>query len=205
MQFYEFEIQINKKPVKYLRLKVARNGEISLNIPLGTTQKAALEFLELNLSWLRKITAKIKQSKSATKPNEIAYKGQNYELIFDKNAKETKIDLFSITTKDQKCLDKYLNEQAKSMLSTFISRYAPLVNKPINHISFKKMRTRWGSCNHKKGYINLSTTLIHKDPRFAEYVVVHELAHLHFNHHQKSFYDYVGSLMPDYKERIKLA
>ena len=57
MKFYEFEIKIFKKNVKHLRLKVAKNGDISLNVPLFTSQKSAFEFLELNLSWLRKTTA----------------------------------------------------------------------------------------------------------------------------------------------------
>ena len=205
MKFYEFEIKIIKKNVKYLRLKVAKNGDISLNVPLFKSQKSAFEFLELNLSWLRKISAKITEQKNKLKANEIFYKGQKYELYFNENINEIKIEPFSITAKNQASLQNYLNEQAKSMLSAYISHYAKVVNKPIKRISFKKMRTRWGSCNHKKAYINLNTALIHKNPKFAEYVVLHELAHLHFNHHQKSFYDYIASLMPDYKERIKLA
>lgn len=203
MKFYEFEIKIFKKNVKYLRLKVAKNGDISLNVPLFTSQKSAFEFLELNLSWLRKTTAKIKQN--SINANEILYKGQKYQLSFDENINGVKIWLFNITAKDQASLQDYLKEQAKIMLNAYISHYAKLINKPINRVSFKKMKTRWGSCNHKKAYINLNTALIHKDPKFAEYVVLHELAHLRFNHHQKSFYDYIASFMPDYKERIKLA
>lgn len=203
MKFYEFEIKIFKKNVKYLRLKVAKNGDISLNVPLFTSQKSALEFLELNLSWLRKTTAKIKQN--SINANEILYKGQKYKLSFDENINGVKIWLFNITAKDQASLQDYLTKQAKIMLNVYISHYAKLINKPIKRVSFKKMKTRWGSCNHKKAYINLNTALIHKDPKFAEYVVLHELAHLRFNHHQKSFYDYIASFMPDYKERIKLA
>ncbi len=203
MKFYEFEIKIFKKNVKHLRLKVAKNGDISLNVPLFTSQKSALEFLELNLSWLRKTTAKIKQN--SINANEILYKGQKYKLSFDENINGVKIWLFNITAKDQASLQDYLTKQAKIMLNAYISHYAKLINKPIKRVSFKKMKTRWGSCNHKKAYINLNTALIHKDPKFAEYVVLHELAHLRFNHHQKSFYDYIATFMPDYKERIKLA
>ena len=56
----------------------------------------------------------------------------------------------------------------------------------------------------KKGYINLNLELITKEPRFIEYVVLHELAHLVFSHHKKSFYQLIENFMPDYKERIKL-
>ena len=65
------------------------------------------------------------------------------------------------------------------------------------------MTTRWGSCNSRKGYINLSLNLIEKAPDLVEYVVLHELAHLIYPHHQKSFYDFIAKLMPDFKAREK--
>ena len=38
----------------------------------------------------------------------------------------------------------------------------------------------------------------------AEYIVVHELAHLRFRHHQKIFWDEVGRLMPGYRDAEKI-
>ncbi|MCI6819754.1 MAG: DUF45 domain-containing protein, partial [Campylobacter sp.] len=69
MKFYEFEIKESKKAVKYLRLKVRQSGEISLSIPLRTKENHILEFLEKNLEWLRKTSAKIKAKNSAKNEN----------------------------------------------------------------------------------------------------------------------------------------
>ncbi|MBQ7270076.1 MAG: M48 family metallopeptidase, partial [Campylobacter sp.] len=63
----------------------------------------------------------------------------------------------------------------------------------------------WGSCNHKKGYINLSLNLVKKDLKFIEYVVLHELTHLIYPHHRNEFYAFIAKIMPDFKERIKTA
>jgi predicted metal-dependent hydrolase len=65
------------------------------------------------------------------------------------------------------------------------------------------MHSRWGSCNSKKGYINLNLYLIRKDIRFIEYVILHELAHLIHPNHSKDFYRFIENIMPDFKERIK--
>ena len=65
------------------------------------------------------------------------------------------------------------------------------------------MRTRWGSCNKAKGYINLNLDLITKKKEFIEYVVLHELAHLVYANHSKDFYALISKHMPDYKARIK--
>ena len=203
MKFYEFEIKENKKAVKYLRLKVSQSGEISLSIPLRTKENHILEFLEKNLEWLRKTSAKIKAKNSAKNENQVEFLGLNYELIIDKKASGVSIELFSIKAASKADFRRFCDQKAKELLNASIARFAPLIARPINHISFKHMRTRWGSCNKAKGYINLNLDLITKKKEFIEYVVLHELAHLVHANHSKDFYALISKHMPDYKARIK--
>ena len=203
MKFYEFEIKESKKAVKYLRLKVEQSGEISLSIPLRTKENHILEFLEKNLEWLRKTSAKIKAKNSAKNENQVEFLGLNYELIIDKKASGVSIELFSIKAASKADFGRFCDEKAKELLNASIARFAPLIARPINHISFKHMRTRWGSCNKAKGYINLNLDLITKKKEFIEYVVLHELAHLVHANHSKDFYALISKHMPDYKARIK--
>lgn len=203
MKFYEFEIKESKKAVKYLRLKVGQSGEISLSIPLRTKENHILEFLEKNLEWLRKTSAKIKAKNSAKNENQVEFLGSNYELIIDKKASGVSIELFSIKAASKADFRRFCDQKAKELLNASIARFAPLIARPINHISFKHMRTRWGSCNKAKGYINLNLDLITKKKEFIEYVVLHELAHLVYANHSKDFYALISKHMPDYKARIK--
>lgn len=203
MKFYEFEIKESKKAVKYLRLKVEQSGEISLSIPLRTKENHILEFLEKNLEWLRKTSAKIKAKNSAKNENQVEFLGGNYELIIDKKASGVSIELFSIKAASKADFRRFCDQKAKELLNASIARFAPLIARPINHISFKHMRTRWGSCNKAKGYINLNLDLITKKKEFIEYVVLHELAHLVHANHSKDFYALISKHMPDYKARIK--
>ena len=203
MKFYEFEIKESKKAVKYLRLKVGKSGEISLSIPLRTKENHILEFLEKNLEWLRKTSAKIKAKNSAKNENQVEFLGLNYELIIDKKASGVSIELFSIKAASKADFRRFCDQKAKELLNASIARFAPLIARPINHISFKHMRTRWGSCNKAKGYINLNLDLITKKKEFIEYVVLHELAHLVHANHSKDFYALISKHMPDYKARIK--
>lgn len=203
MKFYEFEIKESKKAVKYLRLKVGQSGEISLSIPLRTKENHILEFLEKNLEWLRKTSAKIKAKNSAKNENQVEFLGGSYELIIDKKASGVSIELFSIKAASKADFRRFCDQKAKELLNASIARFAPLIARPINHISFKHMRTRWGSCNKAKGYINLNLDLITKKKEFIEYVVLHELAHLVHANHSKDFYALISKHMPDYKARIK--
>ena len=203
MKFYEFEIKESKKAVKYLRLKVGQSGEISLSIPLRAKENHILEFLEKNLEWLRKTSAKIKAKNSTKNENQVEFLGGSYELIIDKNVSGVSIELFSIKAASKADFRRFCDEKAKELLNASIARFAPLIARPINHISFKHMRTRWGSCNKAKGYMNLNLDLITKKKEFIEYVVLHELAHLVHANHSKDFDALISKHMPDYKARIK--
>ena len=67
------------------------------------------------------------------------------------------------------------------------------------------MKTRWGSCNPAKSYINLNSELIKKSTQCIEYVVFHELTHLIHTNHNKLFYNFMSVYMSDWKKRkIKL-
>jgi predicted metal-dependent hydrolase len=91
----------------------------------------------------------------------------------------------------------------KYVFDEYIEKYSYLIDKSINRVSLKYMNTRWGSCNYKKGYINLNINLIHKNKEFIEYVVFHELVHLLYPNHGKDFYAFIYKYMPDYKMRIR--
>ena len=86
----------------------------------------------------------------------------------------------------------------------YIAKLSPRIGCKIARVRVRKMQTRWGSCNHAKGYLNFSLSLIERDPRFVEYVVLHELAHLIHANHGADFYALIAQIMPDFRARIKL-
>ena len=71
----------------------------------------------------------------------------------------------------------------------------------ISHLSIKKMTSRWGSCNPKKGYINLNLSLIKMPRRMIEYVALHEMIHFFHYNHDKKFYAMMSEKMPDWQSR----
>ena len=85
-----------------------------------------------------------------------------------------------------------------------IEKFSPRIGRKIARVRVRKMQTRWGSCNHAKGYLNFSLSLIERDRRFVEYVVLHELAHLVHANHGADFYALIAQIMPDFRARIKL-
>lgn len=63
-------------------------------------------------------------------------------------------------------------------------------------------RSRWGSCSSQNN-INLSVFLAFLPCELIDYVIIHELCHVSQKNHSREFWNFVGSYLPDYKERLK--
>jgi predicted metal-dependent hydrolase len=64
----------------------------------------------------------------------------------------------------------------------------------------RRMEQRWGSCT-PSGRALLNPHLILASTACIDYVVVHELCHLQHPHHGRDFYELLGRMMPNWKDR----
>ena len=96
-----------------------------------------------------------------------------------------------------------LADEALRVIPERVRFYAPVVGVTYGRITIRNQRTRWGSCS-AKGNLNFNCLLMLTPPEVLDYVVVHELAHIRHKNHGEAFYQLIASVLPDYKERIKL-
>ena len=66
-------------------------------------------------------------------------------------------------------------------------------------VRVQAMRRKWGSCS-SKGTITLATDLMDEDPRFQDYVIVHELLHLRVPNHSRLFKVLMTAYMPEWRK-----
>ena len=93
----------------------------------------------------------------------------------------------------------YYRQQLSIVTPTLFAKWQPIVGAYANEIRIKKMQTRWGSCNTRARRIWLSVYLPAYPIECTEYVIVHELCHLHHANHSRAFWQTVASAMPDYR------
>lgn len=94
----------------------------------------------------------------------------------------------------------WLRAQALADYAERVDRYRVAMDVPLVDIRLSNARTRWGSC-HASGRILLNWRLIQMPARLIDYVVVHELAHLHEMNHSPRFWAVVATQIPDYLSR----
>jgi predicted metal-dependent hydrolase len=99
-------------------------------------------------------------------------------------------------------LDGYLTGLLRDYIVPVCDLYAARIGKQYKRITIKKLRAKWGSCSSHQELV-FNRDLVHLPLLVVKYVVIHEIAHLIHKHHQKSFWDLVAILSPDYKIQEK--
>lgn len=104
----------------------------------------------------------------------------------------------------QKVMDKWIKQQCISTVSLMCEAIYPKFQKygvEFPKLKFRKMISRWGSCQPKRGSLTFNIALIETPMACIEYVVVHEFTHFLQPNHSKMFYTQLTMFMPDWQER----
>ena len=220
----EIKFEIIRKKVKNVNLNVSSEGKVVVTASEKVPEAYINEMVKRRAGWIVKqlsyfecYTSEVSPKKELVSGESIRYLGKQYRLkvveasvemvkyyrgyiyiyVQDKQNYSRKEKLLSKWL-DQKCREIFTAVYKKQYLT--ISKY----NVPEVTIQIKKMKRRWGSCIQDKRLVILNRELI-KAPKYCiEYVILHELTHLLYKNHDQQFYNFLYSLMPDWKERKKM-
>ena len=86
-----------------------------------------------------------------------------------------------------------------------IQKWERRLGVQVSAYFLQRMKTKWGSCNHRAGNIRLNTELVKKPKDLLEYVIVHEMAHLIAPTHSDRFIAILRGNYPSWREaRLEL-
>ena len=211
-------VKIVRKDVKNITLKVRPNGEAILTAPKTASDEHIKFIIEKRAKWIAQKRAFFASFKTPQKEyvsgEDFKYLGRSYRLKVVQS-KEERVKLqrgyLELFVKDKNDLERkrnlvyeWYNEKATLYFFNILQEFNKIVKQDIKSVKIRQMKTRWGSCNPYKSYINLNIELIKKPRACIEYVVFHELAHLLYPNHSKKFYDYLTLYMPDWQKRKEI-
>ena len=135
-----------------------------------------------------------------SKQNWILQKLQESRNTAEKLRKKEEANPLSDLQKER--LEARYREAAREVIEKRVANFHQLTGGEYTGISIRSQKTRWGSCS-STGALSFNWRLILAPPIILDYVVVHELCHLHHMDHSAAFWADVERVMPDYKIRRK--
>lgn len=93
----------------------------------------------------------------------------------------------------------WILREARTHFTARMQHYAAQMDVRWSALRLSSASTRWGSAT-SAGVIRLNWRLMQHSPQIIDYVVVHELAHLHHMDHSPKFWAVVAQVMPDWKQ-----
>uniref|UniRef100_UPI003AF80A80 M48 family metallopeptidase n=1 Tax=Campylobacter fetus TaxID=196 RepID=UPI003AF80A80 len=211
-------ILIVKKDVKNITLKVKPTGEVVLTTPKAVSDEYTEYIIKKRAKWIeqkKEFFASFQTNqKEYVSGEEFRYLGKSYRLkVISSKDENVKLQrgYLEIRTKNKNDLNKKQNllyewyyEKALLHFFSILQEWNKIVKRDIKNIKIKQMKTRWGSCNPYKSYINLNIELIKKPKICIEYVIFHELTHLIYPDHSSKFYEYLSLYMSDWEKRKEI-
>jgi predicted metal-dependent hydrolase len=217
IQLGEISILVTRKAIKHVHLSVyPPSGRVTLVAPVATRLAVARAYAISRLGWIREQQSKLRdQAREA--PRKFVERESHYlwgqRHLLTVVCRETKpfvsLDHRRITLTVRPGSDAHqraevIHEWHKSLLHdvvpSLIKKWEPKLKVNVAQYFLQRMKTKWGSCNHKAGHIRLNTQLVTKPKDLLEYVIVHEMVHLIEPTHNDRFLTILGEYYPTWRE-----
>ena len=217
IQLGDITILIVCKAVKNVHLTVhPPDGRVTLVAPKGTRLEVARAYAISKLGWIRQQQATLRAQARET-PRQFVERESHYlwgrrhlMRVIEAEVKPfVKLDHKRITLSvrpgsDEAKRAEVMHEWHKSLLHAvvpvLIAKWQPKLGVTVSGYFLQRMKTKWGSCNHKAGHIRLNTELVKKPKDLLEYVIVHEMAHLLEPTHSDRFVAILDEHYPTWRE-----
>jgi predicted metal-dependent hydrolase len=203
----------SRKRRKTISLHIKEDGKIVIYTPFRTPKWEIEKFIEEKQSWIVEKTSerekKIKEVEKTFLPGEkFLYLGEWYPLeIQESSNKKPPLTLafgkfilhpdHLAQARDLFC--NWYKKEAKERIIERVGHYSDRFQLFPEGIKITSARSRWGSCS-RDNRLSFSWRIIMASLTVIDYVLIHELVHIREKNHSKKFWDYLESILPDYRK-----
>ncbi|UUD62313.1 M48 family metallopeptidase [Pseudomonas seleniipraecipitans] len=210
-------VEVVRKPIKNLHLGVyPPQGRVRVAAPLAIDDEAVRLAVVGKLGWIKRQRAKFqaqpRQSQRRMVSGESHYfLGRRYRLRVHEATGALRIALRGKATMDlfirpdttierrEQVLQDFYRTELKRLIPELLEKWQPKLGVHTRAWGIKRMKTKWGTCNIEARRIWLNLELAKKPVQCLEYILVHELAHLHERHHNERFISLLDQHLPQWK------
>jgi predicted metal-dependent hydrolase len=194
------------KSTKYAHLRFTPDLELDVVLPRETDLDVEA-LLAKKRAWIARKYAELSNREPIFDGTSIMYEGRYYDLRMAPPTNEEsverekdKIIIFAKGKEDSfSLLKEWMTKATSVLLERELPRFAQHFNINLGDVIVRDTK-QWGYCS-KTGALVFTWQLIALPKNLAEYVMLHELAHLSEFNHSKKFWTKLASMCPDFKER----
>ncbi len=197
---------------------IERDGVVSVRPPADYTPEQVDAVVESKRMWIYRNLADWKDLNASAVVREwvngetFLYLGRAYRLSLVSDqvcAVQLKEGRFCLdralieqggTAAARQAFEAYFSDKGTHRITERVAYFAPKVGVRMARVKVKDMGYLWASCG-KNGTLNFHWKCMMAPPKIIDYIVVHELCHLHYRNHSDAFWNEVDKVMPDYRER----
>lgn len=212
----DITVDVVLKDIKNVHLSVyPPTGRVRISAPKRMSLDTIRVFAISKLDWIKQQQAKLREQERET-PREYVEReshyvwGKRYLLTVTESDKPPSVELKhsrmllrvrpgTDEDKRQEIVEEWYREQLKEAVPPLLERWQPRLGVQAERWFVQRMKTRWGSCNHKARTIRLNTELAKKPVECLEYIIVHELVHLLEPTHNARFVALMDQFMPNWQ------
>jgi predicted metal-dependent hydrolase len=217
IQLGDISIRVTRKAIKNVHLSVhPPGGRVTLSAPTATRLDVARAYAISRLGWIREQQKKL-QNQAREAPRQFVTRESHYlwgrRHLLTVVHKETKPSVSldhkrimlsirpgSDRTKRAEVIHDWQKSLLHEVMPPLIKKWERKLRVKVKGYFLQRMKTKWGSCNHRAGYIRLNTELVKKPQDLLEYVIVHEIAHLIEPTHSARFIAILDRHYPSWRE-----
>jgi predicted metal-dependent hydrolase len=205
-------------------LKDIRNVHLSVYPPTGRVRISAPKRMSIDtirvfaiskLDWIKQQQTKLREQERETPRDYVEREshcvwGTRYLLTVSESDEPSSIEVKhsrmllrvrprADEDKRRTLVEEWYREQVKEAVPPLLARWQPLLDVTVERFFVQRMKTKWGSCNHKARTIRLNTELAKKPRECLEYIVLHEMVHLLEPRHDARFTRLLDHFMPQWR------
>lgn len=210
-------VEVTPKPIKTLRLRIyPPEGQVKMSVPLRCKEAQIRRFLLEKMPWIKAQRTRLQLMAPSEEVflqtgSSISFLGKHYLLLLEEQEKPRApilegsflrcyVSPLASQAEIQYRLESWYTKQMAALIPELLMHWQTIVGVRARSWTIRKMKTRWGSCNTATARVCLNLKLIQKPQSCLEYVLVHELVHLHEPSHNARFYRLMSEFMPGWRE-----
>ena len=217
LQIANVEIDVVRKDIKNMHLAVYPPlGRIRLAVPQNTDEEVLRLFAISKLGWIKKHVKNFQEQARETKRDYVSgeshfFQGKRYILEVEEHDRYSKVQIngtkkisFKVskgaTVGDKsRIMKEWYRKQLKIQIPPLLDKWEKVIGVKTEDWGVKQMKTKWGTCNTDAKRIWLNLELAKKPSICLEYILVHELVHLHEKNHNDRFIKLMNEFMPKWR------